>query len=73
MGPGEMGGGPSFGGLIWLLIIAALTIVPFWKILPRAGLSPWLALVTIIPLGTLVLLWVLAFKRWPGDAGEGAV
>ena len=51
------------------LIFTILQVVPLWRILPRAGIaSPW-ALVAAIPLGTLILLWVLAYKRWPADTG----
>lgn len=66
MGPGA---GPG-GGLIWLLIYAALVVVPFWRLLPRFGMPNWLSLVAIIPLGALVLLWVMAFKD--GAAGGRA-
>lgn len=59
-------------GLLALIIAIVAVVVPLWKILPRAGLSPWWALVAIVPLGLVVLLWVLAFKRWPGDDGEAA-
>ncbi|KKL04615.1 hypothetical protein LCGC14_2614260, partial [marine sediment metagenome] len=45
------------GGLIWMLILSALVVIPFWKIMPRVGLPSWLALVAIIPLGAVVLLW----------------
>ena len=54
-------------GLIGFIVVAVLMVVPFWRILPRAGIaSPW-ALVAMIPLGALVLLWILAFRRWPSD------
>lgn len=53
------------------LILAVLIVVPFWRILPRAGIAaPW-ALVAVIPLGAVILLWMLAFRRWPGDAVAG--
>ena len=40
-------------------------MVPCWFILKKAGFSPWLSLLCIIPsLGTLVLLYVLAFAEW---------
>lgn len=65
--------GFGFGGLLMLAIVIAAQVIPFWRILPRAGLPAWLALLTVFPLITLVLLWVMAFKRWPGDdAGRGA-
>jgi len=55
------------GGLLVFIVIAALTIVAFWRILPRAGLSPYWSLVAVVPLGTVILLLVLAFRPWPGD------
>jgi len=57
----------TFWHLLILLIVLAAMIIPFWKILPRAGIPAPLALVSIIPFGALVLLWVLAFKQWPED------
>ena len=52
---------------IGFLIAAALFVVPFWKLLPRAGIPAPVALVAAIPFGAVVLLWVMAFKRWPDD------
>ena len=51
------------GGVIWFLIVAVLLIVPFWKLLPRYGISKYFALLTIIPAIALVLLWIMAFKE----------
>jgi len=50
------------GGLIWLVVMAALLVIPFWKILPRNGIPAWVAVFAIIPVGALILLWVVAFK-----------
>ena len=50
---------------IIILVAIAIVMVPCWFILKKAGFSPWLALLCIIPsLGTLVLLYVLAFSDW---------
>jgi len=50
---------------IIILVVIAIVMVPFWFILKKAGFSPWLSLVCLIPsLGTLVLLYVLAFSDW---------
>ncbi|MEQ9041222.1 MAG: hypothetical protein RIE24_23070 [Silicimonas sp.] len=51
------------GGVIWFLIVAVLLIVPFWKLLPRYGISKYFALLTIIPAIALVLLWIMAFRE----------
>ncbi len=48
----------------WLvfLIVAAATIVPMWRLCERDGLNPIWSLVCVVPLGLIVLLWVLAFR-----------
>ncbi len=52
-----------FFGLIMLIMIA-IVIIPFWFICKKAGFSPWLSLINLIPVGNLVLLYVLAFAEW---------
>ena len=49
------------GGGIWFLIAAALIVVPFWKLLPRYGISKYFALLAVIPAIAIVLLWIMAF------------
>ena len=50
---------------IIILVAIAIVMIPCWIILKKAGFSPWLALLCILPtLGTLVLLYVLAFAQW---------
>jgi hypothetical protein len=52
--------------LIPLIILVGLVviIVPFWFICKKAGFSPWLSLINIIPFGTLFLYYYLAFADW---------
>ncbi|MBK0397774.1 hypothetical protein H0I76_01110 [Limibaculum sp. M0105] len=64
-----MGGGHPMG-LIGFLVISVLLIVPFWKLLPRFGIPSWVALAAIIPLGAIVLLWVMAFRDKLGGQGR---
>jgi hypothetical protein len=50
---------------IIIVVAIAIVMVPCWFILKKAGFSPWLSLLCIVPsLGTLVLLYVLAFSEW---------
>jgi hypothetical protein len=50
---------------IIIVITIAIVMVPCWFICKKAGFSPWLCLLCLIPsLGTLVLLYVLAFAEW---------
>ncbi len=50
---------------IILPLLAIFAIVPFWLICKKAGLSPWLSLIMIVPFGAFVLPFVLAFIDWP--------
>jgi len=52
--------------IIPLLILVGLAIIliPFWFICKKAGFSPWLTLLNIIPMGNLILIYILAFAEW---------
>ena len=52
--------------LMGLLVIVCLAIVliPYWFICKKAGFSPWLTFLNVIPFGNLVLIYVLAFAQW---------
>jgi ABC-type transport system involved in cytochrome c biogenesis permease subunit len=47
-------------GLIGMIIV----IVPMWFIWKKAGFSPWLSLLSGLPLVSLIMLYVLAFSEW---------
>ena len=48
------------------LISAFILSIPFWFICKKAGYSPLLSLLNLVPfcLGTLVLVYFLAFADW---------
>ena len=50
------------------LILSLLQLVAFWKILPRMGFPPWLALMASIPLVNLILFYYLALSPWPHES-----
>ena len=62
------GGGGVSGLLVQLfpmLIIMLVLVVPFVRILRRAGRSGWWVLLLFVPgFGWLILPWVIAFMRW---------
>jgi hypothetical protein len=49
---------------VFFVLFLAIVIVPFWFILKKAGFSPWLSLINVVPFGTLILLYVVAFAEW---------
>lgn len=55
--------------MLWIIptvivVGLAIVILPFWFICKKAGFSPWLSLLLIVPFGNLVLYYVLAFSEW---------
>jgi NADH:ubiquinone oxidoreductase subunit 3 (subunit A) len=49
-----------FVSVFWGLVL----VIPFWHIFKKAGMSPFLSLLMLVPLANLVTLYVLAFSRW---------
>ena len=57
-----------FGTGMWalmMLVMTAVVIMPFWFIFSKAGYSKWLSLLMVFPLVNVILLYFLAFAKWP--------
>lgn len=48
--------------VLWFIVVGALVIVPLFKLLPKYGLNPWWAVVAILPVGLIILLWMMASR-----------
>lgn len=52
-----------------IVVILALSLVavvwPAARICRRAGFSPWLGVLIVVPLANILLLWFVAFSPWP--------
>lgn len=48
--------------ILWFVVISALTVVPLFKLLPKYRINPWWALAALVPMGLIVLLWVMAAR-----------
>lgn len=67
----EMGYGFwSLGHWLWFLFVAVLVVVPVGRILGRLGISPFWALLALVPIANLVGLWALAFTPWPASGSD---
>ena len=49
--------------LFILAIWVAILVIPFWKLLPRYGISKYFAPLAAMPAIALVLLWIIALKE----------
>ena len=47
--------------LLWL-VVAVATIIPMVKLLPHFGINQYWAAACVIPIGTIVLLWIMAMR-----------
>ena len=61
----------GFPGILMMVVYAAVVVVPFFQLWKRTGHSGWISLLMLIPIVNLVMLYVLAFKRWPSVDQEG--
>jgi hypothetical protein len=57
--------------LLVVLIVSVVKIIPYWKVFAKAGFSPWLSFLMIVPVADLVLLYYLGFSEWPALRGKG--
>ena len=51
--------------IVIVIIVVLVFIWPYGRILSRAGYSPWLAILIVVPLVNLIALWVFAYADWP--------
>lgn len=57
--------------LVLMLIVAVIIIVPFWVIFKKSGHSKWLSLLMVVPIINILVLYFLAFSRWPSISQSG--
>ncbi len=51
--------------LIPYIVVVIITGIPALRIFGRLGLSRAWALLAIIPLGNILVIWIIAYKCWP--------
>ena len=65
-------GGIGAAEMLILMALPALLVWPCWRICMKAGLPGALGLVSLIPVGLFVLLFVWALVDWPALRRTGA-
>jgi hypothetical protein len=51
--------------ITFAIVMGVLVVFPFWVILSRLGFAGALSLLMLVPALNIVLLFYLAFSRWP--------
>jgi hypothetical protein len=58
--------GEEVAQLIPFALMFILSIIPAIKLLSRLGKNRWWAAITLVPgFGIVILLWIVAYSRWP--------
>jgi len=45
--------------------VVLVSVVPYWQIFKKAGFSPALSLLMLVPIVGIIVLFVVAFSDWP--------
>jgi type VI protein secretion system component VasK len=63
--------------MVVFIPFAFIAVVPYWQIFKKAGFSPALSILMLVPLVGLVVLFVVAFSDWPAlrrlPQGQGSI
>lgn len=57
-------------GLLIYLILAIIVVIPFWKILEKAGFPALFSLLMLVPVVNIIAIYFVAFARWPSTCGK---
>jgi uncharacterized membrane protein YraQ (UPF0718 family) len=55
----------TFVGVVFCIVVAAIAVIPFFQIFRRTGHSGWWAFLILVPIVNIVVIWIIAFARWP--------
>jgi hypothetical protein len=60
--------------LIILFVVFCFTgpimVIPYWQIFKKAGFSPFLSILVLVPIANLVILYFVAFSDWKPATGS---
>lgn len=62
--------GISVSELLLIIVTAVLAVLPFWIIIRRTGLPGPLSLCLLVPVLNLIILYYIAFAKWPALQGK---
>ncbi len=57
-------------GLVVYLILAAVVVIPFWKIFQKAGFPAAFSLLMLVPVVNIIAIYFVAFARWPNSCNQ---
>jgi hypothetical protein len=60
-------GSTEIGLILTVVFIFAVVflLIPYWRIFAKAGFSPALSLLMLVPVANIVMIYYLAFADWP--------
>jgi len=58
-------GASELSVLLFLSLMWGLIIWPVWIIFSKAGFTGWLSLLLLVPVLNILVLYYVAFSKWP--------
>ena len=52
-------------GILMIAVFAVVFVLPWYKLWKRTGHNGWIGLLMLLPFVNIIMLYVLAFKKWP--------
>jgi hypothetical protein len=59
--------------LFVLFFTGPVVVIPYWQIFKKAGFSPVLSILVLLPLVNLLVLYYVAFSDWKRVGGDWPV
>jgi hypothetical protein len=47
-----------------IAVMSIVMVIPYWQIFKKAGFSPWLSFLMLVPFANIIILYVVAFSPW---------
>ncbi|MBC9786219.1 hypothetical protein H1S01_17285 [Heliobacterium chlorum] len=60
----------TIGSALFGIIVFIISVIAFWKIFSKAGFSPWMSLLMLVPVINFIAFLYLAFADWPALKGQ---
>ncbi len=51
--------------VVVVLFVVVFLLIPYWRIFEKAGFSPALSLLMLLPIVNIAMIYYLAFAEWP--------
>lgn len=63
----------AFTVFIFAIGMLVVMMIPYYRIVQKAGFNGWLCLLMLVPMVNIVMIWIFAFTTWPIEQRRDAM